>query len=1043
MVCMVDLDGEPCRVRFTDGAGGPFFQKIQKTALSAAHVALLCFSPDKPETLQHVKDRWLPLFWSMNSEAPWLLVSLSSDKRERKKAAGELTGMVPQEEAESLAHRLGAWAYVESSAFFPETVQLVVEEALAAGTEFYRLQWQLPPPSEEVLDSHGYRTAEQLMTRPPVDRPWTAAPAAGEHELWLPHEKLNVKDDPTPATEEQVRQGLSQLGDTGLRQHAYLRCDLAGLSLTSLVAIRPWVHLQFLNVSRNQLRNLEPLGALRSLLHLNASHNLLIRSQNFTAPDALETCDMSYNMIAEVGDWKVHRYLRELNLRGNYITKIGTGLRGNMELRMLDLSENFIAFLENLDSLELRTLNCAQNCLSSLEGVQTLSKLQSLDVRHNMITTVGALHAEDIPRLRKLRCSENRISQMRDLDQLAAFPFLSDLYLEPNPVSQLPQFRAQVLHRLPRLRSLDAQQVTAEERVKTDLIFGADIETRKEIFEQLLPEETFVDRRLTTAELIAEMEIQQFGRNGDAGPYGSDSYDTNFAKQGHRTRLQQIKFRQRVEQARRGGEPEGVADFANFSAPYLHPVISDEDMPELLEAVAEGGVEELLLGAAQLSVESVRSLVAFMRDSPCRLRHVDLAGCTAVASLGVELVNTFPFEKGCSLETENCGLAETNSERLRNHTAEAEQALAGSVEERKRSTERVAAYRQAEEAFEDAASEFCARDAPPPPPPPLCHPLKWRKGVDKVAEKAFKDFLQSNPQGLVESNGGWTIKGKDKRSVDIRQDEYSALCGGLDSMLLEFSGSAEPGQGRPLPEAFLAAFGSEAEVHQDPNLLGFMLWEGVTPSNAKAGPIRKRREDWEAAWRTEQERYQKLSDQATAEYDSAGAPFQASGQIIAHFSHLSQPPSECSLKPASHFGLQKVSEKSPPPQEGQDLHSALADGLVAIDNVIGSGIGVDSVRLDLRNLTMEPILIAVRRGTVFQQQDWVHRQNLLLSVDHVLELAPGGTTTKFMHAYGMNSSCASPNGNAMDLTDFYVDKDAMLASQALVWDHFDRILTSK
>lgn len=39
------------------------------------------------------------------------------------------------------------------------------------------------------------------------------------------------------------------------------------------------------------------------------------RSESFTAPDALETCDMSYNMLAELGDWKVHRYLRELNLR--------------------------------------------------------------------------------------------------------------------------------------------------------------------------------------------------------------------------------------------------------------------------------------------------------------------------------------------------------------------------------------------------------------------------------------------------------------------------------------------------------------------------------------------------------------------------------------------------------------------------------------------------------------------------------------------------------------------------------------------------------
>jgi Leucine-rich repeat (LRR) protein len=48
---------------------------------------------------------------------------------------------------------------------------------------------------------------------------------------------------------------------------------------------------------------------------------------------------------------------------------VGSGLKGNHELRMLDLSENFISKMQqNLDDLELRTLNLAQNKLSSLEG---------------------------------------------------------------------------------------------------------------------------------------------------------------------------------------------------------------------------------------------------------------------------------------------------------------------------------------------------------------------------------------------------------------------------------------------------------------------------------------------------------------------------------------------------------------------------------------------------------------------------------------------------------------------------------------------------
>ncbi|CAK9007520.1 unnamed protein product [Durusdinium trenchii] len=482
---------------------------------------------------------------------------------------------------------------------------------------------KMPLDAEDDLATHGLEeflpegcSGNSLLLMTIEGKPsWTAAPEKGDEKLWLSHETLTVHNDQSPVTEDQAREALSQLGDSSTRRHAYLRCDLVGMELTSLVKLRRWEQLQFLNVSRNRLRSLEPVGALRHLLHLDASHNLLIRSQSFTAPDALETCDMSYNMLAELGDWKVHRYLRELNLRGNYISIVGHGLKGNLELRSLDLSENFLLKLgEDLDDLELRSLSLAQNKLSSLEGIQKLAKLHCLDVRHNQITTITALRAEDIPRLRKLRLAENRISQMREVDQLASFVFLSELYMQPNPVSQLPQYRAQVLHRLPRLRQLDSQQVTPEERVKTEVIFGADVETRQEIFEQLLPEETFVDRRLMTEELIAQLEMEQFGCHGDAGPFGCEATSDPTFGDPPRTKLQVAKFRQRVEQTRRGGSPEGVANFSTYPAPYHSSFAYDEDLPEILEAVAEGGCQELWLGAAEISPQG-RPRIAWYRRS--------------------------------------------------------------------------------------------------------------------------------------------------------------------------------------------------------------------------------------------------------------------------------------------------------------------------------------------------------------------------------------------------------------------------------------------
>ena len=52
---------------------------------------------------------------------------------------------------------------------------------------------------------------------------------------------------------------------------------------------------------------------------------------------------------------------------------------------------------------------------------------------------------------------------------------------------------------------MECWKVTPEERVKTEVIYGADVETRKEIFEQLLPEETFVDRRLMNEENMSRL----------------------------------------------------------------------------------------------------------------------------------------------------------------------------------------------------------------------------------------------------------------------------------------------------------------------------------------------------------------------------------------------------------------------------------------------------------------------------------------------------------------------------------------------------------
>lgn len=494
LVAMVELDGQPYGVRLTDNVAKTGFDRQRSAALGSSHVVLLCFAVDQPGSLQSLAERWLQSLVIAGvaqspggGGAPLVLVGLRADRRGPE-------GCVSESEATDFAEACGARGYFECSTQDIDSVQRAVDEALALAKDHYGRQWQ--------------------------EQPSTERPQVGSEE-WLEHERLNVGEDSAPLEQSAIKAGLSMLGRTRTNKHAWLRVDLPDMALTSIDALRPYELLQFVNVSRNRLRSLEPLGALRGLLHLNASFNLLVRSQSFTPPDALETCDMSYNLIGELGDWHTHRFLRELNLRGNFIDCIGTGLKGNRELRMLDMSENYIGRIENLEGLDLRTLYLAQNRLVSLDGISSLSKLQALNIRHNNVASIAPLCSEDLPRLRRLNISDNRLGDIREVASLAAFTLLQDLRLAPNPVDQLPHFRAQVLHRLPLLRTLDASVAAPEEKVKADLIYGADIEERRKIFEGLLPEEAFVDRRLVTEELIADEEMQRFGQHGFVRPLDS------------------------------------------------------------------------------------------------------------------------------------------------------------------------------------------------------------------------------------------------------------------------------------------------------------------------------------------------------------------------------------------------------------------------------------------------------------------------------------------------------------------------------------------
>lgn len=63
----------------------------------------------------------------------------------------------------------------------------------------------------------------------------------------------------------------------------------------------------------------------------------------------------------------------------------------------------------------------------------------------------------------------------------------------------------QVLYRLPGLRNLDSLNVSPEDIVKAENLYGMDLEDRKRIFKDILPEEDFIDRRMHVSEVLLKI----------------------------------------------------------------------------------------------------------------------------------------------------------------------------------------------------------------------------------------------------------------------------------------------------------------------------------------------------------------------------------------------------------------------------------------------------------------------------------------------------------------------------------------------------------
>ncbi|MFX1258528.1 MAG: leucine-rich repeat domain-containing protein [Promethearchaeota archaeon] len=210
--------------------------------------------------------------------------------------------------------------------------------------------------------------------------------------------------------------------------------DLSNNNICEIKGLEALKKLKKLDLSDNKIVKIEGIKNLKNLDILFLTDNRIEKICESNLPLNLLTLILNNNCITEIGKFESHLNFTGLELSNNQITEV-SDLSVLVDLRHLFLNNNNIANIDALSTLiNLEVLYLEGNKISKIGSLRGLTKLRALKLKRNRLTEIDL---RNLPRnLNSLDLSDNLISEIRGLDCLEEFSYLSYIGLDGNLFSQ-------------------------------------------------------------------------------------------------------------------------------------------------------------------------------------------------------------------------------------------------------------------------------------------------------------------------------------------------------------------------------------------------------------------------------------------------------------------------------------------------------------------------------------------------------------------------------------------------------------------------------